>query len=230
METDASGCFTANVCICFSRQFGFFKLNAPENAKKKALVLKVSLTPKKNFQHKHNSSSSSYAASDSRFQAIKYLEQMLIEAEARKLLSEQEKPKENVEEGKNKDDSMEIDDAEPIKTDDEDAEMKELEDKPPEEPPSKKDESDEQPIDIDPKTYCKLGHFHLLLEDYAKGKRHLFLSEYSMLIRFLSFFSPVCVPKVQESSSRSLERHAVSVRPGNCLPTFQCCALVSSRF
>lgn len=24
-------------------------------------------------------------------------------------------------------------------------------------------------INIDPKTYCKLGHFHLLLEDYAKG-------------------------------------------------------------
>lgn len=26
-------------------------------------------------------------------------------------------------------------------------------------------------INIDPKTYCKLGHFHLLLEDYDKGKR-----------------------------------------------------------
>lgn len=25
-------------------------------------------------------------------------------------------------------------------------------------------------INIDPKTYCKLGHFHLLLEDYSKGK------------------------------------------------------------
>ena len=24
-------------------------------------------------------------------------------------------------------------------------------------------------INIDPKTYCKLGHFHLLLEDYTKG-------------------------------------------------------------
>ena len=144
--------------------------------------MKVSFTQKKNFQHKHNSPSSSYAASDSRFQAIKYLEQMLIEAEARKLLSEQEKPQVNIEDGKNPDESMDIDDAEPIKTDDEDAEMKTLDDKPPEEPSSKKEESDEQPIDIDPKTYCKLGHFHLLLEDYAKGKRHSFLSEYSMLI------------------------------------------------
>lgn len=25
-------------------------------------------------------------------------------------------------------------------------------------------------IDIDPRTYCKLGHFHLLLEDYTKGE------------------------------------------------------------
>lgn len=24
-------------------------------------------------------------------------------------------------------------------------------------------------INIDPRTYCKLGHFHLLLEDYPKG-------------------------------------------------------------
>jgi len=28
---------------------------------------------------------------------------------------------------------------------------------------------DEKKINIEPKTYCKLGHFHLLLEDYAKG-------------------------------------------------------------
>ncbi len=26
-------------------------------------------------------------------------------------------------------------------------------------------------INIDPRTYCKLGHFHLLLEDYPKGKQ-----------------------------------------------------------
>lgn len=28
----------------------------------------------------------------------------------------------------------------------------------------------EKAIDIDPKTYCKLGHFNLLLEAYPKGK------------------------------------------------------------
>lgn len=31
-------------------------------------------------------------------------------------------------------------------------------------------EDDEEEISIDPRTYCKLGHFHLLLEDYAKGE------------------------------------------------------------
>lgn len=30
-------------------------------------------------------------------------------------------------------------------------------------------EEEEEEISIDPRTYCKLGHFHLLLEDYAKG-------------------------------------------------------------
>lgn len=32
------------------------------------------------------------------------------------------------------------------------------------------DEASSKEINIDPKTYCKLGHFHLLLDDYAKGK------------------------------------------------------------
>lgn len=34
-----------------------------------------------------------------------------------------------------------------------------------------KDDDDDKGISIDPKTYCKLGHFHLLLEDYSKGRR-----------------------------------------------------------
>lgn len=32
------------------------------------------------------------------------------------------------------------------------------------------DDEEDKGISIDPKTYCKLGHFHLLLEDYNKGK------------------------------------------------------------
>lgn len=98
---------------------------------------------------------------------------MLIEAQTQKLLLEQEKSKENADK---KEESMEVDDAEPIKAESIDVDMKEAEEKPPEESPTKKDDSDEKPIDIDPRTYCKLGHFHLLLEDYAKGKRDLFHS------------------------------------------------------
>lgn len=76
----------------FSRQFGFLKLNSPEQAKKKTLVLK----------------------------AVKYLERMLIQAQEEK----------------------EKDDIDGISC---------------------------KETNIDPKTYCKLGHFHLLLEDYSKG-------------------------------------------------------------
>lgn len=36
------------------------------------------------------------------------------------------------------------------------------------------DDETSQEINIDPRTYCKLGHFHLLLEDYAKGKYYFF--------------------------------------------------------
>lgn len=31
------------------------------------------------------------------------------------------------------------------------------------------DDANSKNISIDPRTYCKLGHFHLLLEDYPKG-------------------------------------------------------------
>ena len=44
-----------------------------------------------------------------------------------------------------------------------------------------KDSSEnEKPINIDPRTYCKLGHFHLLLEDYAKGASLIKIKEISL--------------------------------------------------
>lgn len=95
------------------------------------------------------------------FQAIKYLEQMLIEAQAQKLLSEQEESKNN-EENKKDELPMEVDESEAHDSSKADVEMAESE--------AAKPETDERTINIDPKTYCKLGHFHLLLEDYAKGK------------------------------------------------------------
>jgi len=45
-----------------------------------------------------------------------------------------------------------------------------------------KSESDDLTIDIDPKTYCKLGHFHLLLGDFAKG---VWMIIYIMSIRLV---------------------------------------------
>ncbi|XP_011176243.1 histone demethylase UTY isoform X1 [Solenopsis invicta] len=87
-----------------SRQFGFLKLNSPEQAKKKALVVR----------------------------AIKYLERMLVQAQAEKQ--------------RRKADSTKACPDDPKESEDED-----------------------KGISIDPKTYCKLGHFHLLLEDYSKA-------------------------------------------------------------
>lgn len=97
----------------------------------------------------------------------------MIEAESRKLLAEQLKAKDESE----KTTHMEVDPAskadETIKKEEvEDIEMKDNEKSESTEEQLKSDEkdSDESVIDIDPKTYCKLGHFHLLLEDFAKGE------------------------------------------------------------
>ncbi|XP_076685669.1 utx histone demethylase isoform X1 [Andrena cerasifolii] len=86
-----------------SRQFGFLKLNSPEQVKKKALVVR----------------------------AIKYLERMLVQAQAEKQRRKADSTKMNLDE--------------------------------------LKDDEEDKGISIDPKTYCKLGHFHLLLEDYSKA-------------------------------------------------------------
>lgn len=99
--TSTNHCAFTNVCS--SRQFGFLKLNSPEQTKKKALVVR----------------------------AVKYLERMLVQAQAEKQRRKADSTKMN-----------------------------------PDEP---KDDEEDKGISIDPKTYCKLGHFHLLLEDYSKG-------------------------------------------------------------
>ncbi|XP_077277140.1 histone demethylase UTY-like isoform X1 [Temnothorax americanus] len=86
-----------------SRQFGFLKLNSPEQTKKKALVVR----------------------------AIKYLERMLVQAQAEKQRRKADNTKACLDDKENEDEA--------------------------------------KGISIDPKTYCKLGHFHLLLEDYSKA-------------------------------------------------------------
>ncbi|XP_054265858.1 histone demethylase UTY-like isoform X2 [Macrosteles quadrilineatus] len=88
-----------------SRQFGFLKLNSPEQSKKKELVVK----------------------------AVKYLERMLVQAQEEKERNKTQKKDESANKA------------------------------------TESSESDIKEISIDPKTYCKLGHFHLLLEDYSKA-------------------------------------------------------------
>lgn len=102
-----------NFYFFHSRQFGFLKLNSPEQAKKKALVVR----------------------------AIKYLERMLVQAQAQKQCRKADSTRSNIEEFNGG------------------AKGKEEEE----------EEGEDKGISIDPKTYCKLGHFHLLLEDYSKG-------------------------------------------------------------
>lgn len=99
-----------------SRQFGFLKLNSSEQTKRKALVVR----------------------------AVKYLERMLVQAQAEKQ--------------RRKADSMKVSAEET------------------------KDEDEDKGISIDPKTYCKLGHFHLLLEDYNKGRIFSIFSKNNILI------------------------------------------------
>lgn len=99
---------------------------------------------------------------------------MLIEAHSRKLTSElaEKSQKDDTAEVDKDPLSMDVDEisSETAKKDSDDVESNEYDNKPPEDSTLKTSESDENPIDIDPKTYCKLGHFHLLLEDYAKGQ------------------------------------------------------------
>ncbi|KXJ80761.1 hypothetical protein RP20_CCG023732 [Aedes albopictus] len=181
-----------------SRQYGFLKLSAPENEKKKVLVLK----------------------------AVKYLERMLIQAQNQKeqQSSKASPPEldgakaspdpssdpevkiktENNASGGGAVEAMAVDENLPadIMSSDVDVEMKDLsvtkvvKTESGEESGSKvkgKSGGDGGDLDtagggmdsvdgggdltvaavkdinIDPKTYCKLGHFHLLLEDYEKA-------------------------------------------------------------
>lgn len=68
------------------------------------------------------------------------------------------------------------------------------------EEPTTSEEADDpyaKDIDIDPRTYCKLGHFHLLLEDYPRGEFcwHLECGEkWGRFVGNFAGFSDVCGP------------------------------------
>ncbi len=63
-------------------------------------------------------------------------------------------------------------------------------------------EGQDKGINIDPKTYCKLGHFNLLLEEYAKGQKDIYIAELKIGFHFFNnnFFSSFRVPKIPVSS------------------------------
>jgi hypothetical protein len=118
----------------------------------------------------------------------------LIEAQARKLLAEQDK-------SKNESSPMDVDNQDPAvnkQSISSDVEMKEPSESKSEEnleeKNEKKSESDDL-IDIDPKTYCKLAHFHLLLGDFAKGMQ-IFPNELHSLSNCTIFHSTIGLSKI----------------------------------
>jgi hypothetical protein len=116
------------------------------------------------------------------------LEQILIEAQARKLLAEQINQAAKNDQATEKaptpapmdvdhqsaNESMKKEESEEVEMKDEEKKEAVVEEAKPaaesEENNNDNNESDDVTIDIDPKTFCKLGHFHLLLGDFAKGK------------------------------------------------------------
>ena len=131
---------------------------------------------------------------------------MLIESRSQKTNNDE---KSTDKDNDKKDESMEVDTelSDKIKAESNDVVMAEIvdEEKQKSELPEKKNDDElnsddvsvvddkdssenEKPINIDPRTYCKLGHFHLLLEDYAKGASLIKIKEISLntllLLRF----------------------------------------------
>lgn len=54
-------------------------------------------------------------------------------------------------------------------------------------------------INVDPRTYCKLGHFHLLLEDYSKGELTIFKKKLNYIQLFYIF-----LPLYKRNKSQTL--------------------------
>lgn len=93
------------------------------------------------------------------FQAVKYLERMLIQAQNQS--SSYNELKSFHTPVVADDNDMDVDSNDEKKSISVDKKVNSMDDD------SNNYSSDD--INIDPRTYCKLGHFHLLLEDYPKG-------------------------------------------------------------
>ena len=83
-------------------------------------------------------------------------------------------------------------------------------------------------ISIDPRTYCKLGHFHLLMEDYPKGVNQSIIIFICQKPHFGSCFdSHVGVPEILQFGKGKLEGHAIPVRTRTRLLPLQRLQMVS---
>jgi hypothetical protein len=65
-------------------------------------------------------------------------------------------------------------------------------------PPPSVSTPDAKEINIEPKTYCKLGHFHLLLENFSKGEFILLfipvlLLFFNVRVNFVLVLYTVCI-------------------------------------
>lgn len=83
-------------------------------------------------------------------------------------------------------------------------------------------------ISIDPKTWVKLGHFHLLLEEYRKGR--WFWSQTCSYEQYLLFvYSVIRVPNVLQNPGREpLDGSYISLWTGIGLLSFQRLSVVST--
>lgn len=95
-------------------------------------------------------------------------------------------------------------------------------------------ESDKN-INIDPKTYCKLGHFHLLLEDYPKGiylfavkNIGTFIHNQNVIIFFLFACSVIGLSAIFLFKKRSLEGPHIPVWPRTSILPLQRISMVSA--
>lgn len=148
------------------------------------------------------------------------MEHIIIEAQSQKLKSDEKSDDSGTKESQNSDNSETHIKTEPTadvkeenetsfgqSVSDNDVDMTDLTgvpiqkgDKPDlEKDPAKIYENSENEVNVDPKTYCKLGHFHLLLEDYAKGKNSL-LSHWKFS-NFPIFFSILALSAFQKFHS-----------------------------
>lgn len=96
-----------------------------------------------------------------------------------------------------------------------------------EESETDKDDPYSKDINIDPRTYCKLGHFHLLLEDFAKGRNCRKFSSFLNYNNSDLSFSNVSISEIFRIGKGALERYGLSVWSWDGVLSLQRVSMVS---